>query len=84
MISKIHYLWIWLWYNDITRILFVLLPGHFIFSIPLMLYFEVPANYFSDGLVASYVVILLIAMLDNDYSNLRKIGLDEYRKKLNN
>ncbi len=83
MIYKLHYFWIWFWYNTTTRILFVLIPGHFIFSVPLMFYLNVQPELFKDILIFSYIFVITIAIIDNDFSKLRKIGLDEYRKKLN-
>ncbi len=83
MISKLNYFWIWFWYNTTTRFLFVLLPGHFIFSVPLMFYLNIQPELFKDILVFSYLLLIIIAIIYNDFSNLRKIGLDENRKKLN-
>jgi hypothetical protein len=80
--TKLHHFWIWFWYSDITRIFIVLIPSYFVFVIPLLLWFEIPTSYFASILSFTYLFVFLIAMLDNNYSNLRKIGLDEYRKKL--
>lgn len=82
MLKKLHFAWIWFWYNDITRISCVLLPLHFIFFIPFYLWIGVPDKSMPDALGVTYIIILMVAMFDNDYSNLRKIGLDEYRCKL--
>lgn len=83
IINLLSSAWIWFWYSEKTRIFFVLIPGHFIISIPLMLYFDMPEKFFNDALVSSYIIILIFASIDNDFSKLRKIGLDEHRKKIN-
>jgi len=74
--------WIWFWYNDVTRLLVVVFPSYFIFVIPLLQVLQVPADYFADILCTMYFVGLLWAMADNDYTNLYRIGLTPYRKKL--
>lgn len=74
--------WIWFWYSDTTRILLVLLGGHLLVTGPLLYLIGVPESIFSKALGAVYLFGFLLAGLDNDYSNLRRIGLNEYRKPL--
>ena len=81
--NKIKIAWIWLWYNDITRVFIVLIPTYFVVLIPFMLYIGVPENAFSNILSIVYVIVLVWGVCDNDYSNLRRIGLDEYRRPIN-
>ena len=73
--------WIWLWYNDITRLCVLL-------GLPVIPVIVVVATVFGLGeylrtvAVISYVLFFGWALLDNDYSNLRRIGMNEYRKKI--
>jgi len=63
--------WIWIWYNDITRLcIFTGIP-----FIPLIIFAPKSLGYV-------YVLFLAWMWFDNDYSNLRRIGMDEYRNKL--
>lgn len=83
-ISTIKKWWIWFWYNDLTRFLFVMFPLYFIILIPLLIWAGVSEDLFRIILTMIYVSVWAWAIIDNDYSNLRKIGLDEYRKPLKN
>lgn len=74
--------WIWLWYNTTFRILVVMIPTYFVFVIPLLFFLGVPPEHMSRTLSAIYMAVFVWAMLDNDYGNLRRIGLDENRKPL--
>lgn len=80
--TKLNHFWIWFWYSDITRIFIVLIPSYFLLLIPLLFLFEISTSYFASILSFTYLFVFFVAMMDNNYSNLRKIGLDEYRKKL--
>jgi hypothetical protein len=60
----------------------VLIPGHFLFWIPVLVYFDVDGEAISNMAIIIYLVVVIWAICDNDYSNLRRIGLDEYRKPL--
>lgn len=82
-LTKINHFWIWFWYSDLTRMFVVLIPSYFVILIPLLVWIEVPESYFASILSFCYFFVFFVAMMDNDYSNLRKIGLDEYRRKLN-
>ena len=79
--NRIKRAWIWLWYNDITRL--AVLVG-----LPIIPVVAISAAMFGVGgylrVVAAVTYVMLVAwgILDNDYSNLRRIGMDEYRKKL--
>jgi len=83
-ISKIKRWWIWFWYNDITRFLFVMFPFYFVVLIPLLIWIGVPKEIIKNILIVIYITVWCWAIIDNDYSNLRKIGLDEYRRLLKN
>jgi len=73
--------WIWFWYNDVTRlglmlglpIPLVLLGAYSLFG---------PGEYLRNVAIFSYLLGLGWAMLDNDYTQLERIGLDVYRKPL--
>ena len=73
--------WIWFWYNDATRICIII-------GIPILPAIAVsyvifgPGEYLRGVAMATYLFFCLWAGTDNDYSNLRRIGLDEYRRKL--
>jgi len=79
--NKFKRAWILLWYNDITR--FSILLG--IPVIPILIFCYLlfgSGEYLRSVAMISYIAFFIWAMIDNDYSNLRKIGLDEYRNKL--
>jgi len=82
-IGKLHAAWIWFWYNDMTRTFFVVIPTHYLIIVPVLLWSGMDVKSIGDILWPIYGLILAWAFIDNDYSNLRKIGLNEYRKKLN-
>ena len=73
--------WIRFWYNDATRILLML-------GVPLLPLVALLAWLGIDGearrgvVTMAYVLLIAWLLVDNDYSNLRRIGLDEYRKPL--
>jgi len=74
---------IWLWYNDWFRIIFIMLGVWWL--IPLMLYLRylgMSQEDSSDLICGLYLLIFFIGMVFNDYSNLRRIGMNEYRRKL--
>ena len=79
--NKYKRAWIWFWYNDVTR--FCVL-----FGIPVIPVLLVSVALFGTGEylqalgVGTYMFFFGLALLDNDYSNLRRIGMNEYRKKL--
>ncbi len=80
--GKFQKCWIWFWYNDITRIFLVLIPTYCVLLVPLLLWFNLAPDIIAKVIGAVYLIILVIASVDSSYSNLRKIGLDENRKKL--
>lgn len=77
--NRLKKAWIWLWYNDITRLsLFLGIPVLFIILKSL---FKMDESFDSIFFIG-YLSIFIWAIIDNDYSNLRRIGMDEYRRKL--
>jgi len=80
--NKFKRAWIWLWYNNITRICVLI-------GLPVIPVVAVANIMFGRGeylrLVAAmaYIFFLGWALIDNDYSKLRSIGMDEYRMKIN-
>lgn len=81
--SKFERWWIWFWYNDITRLVFVALGGNLLITIPILMYLGVAGEVLRQIVLAQYILVMFWAVADNNYSNLRKIGLDEYRRPLN-
>lgn len=73
--------WIWFWYNDITRtcvlmglhLPFVLLGSYALFG---------PGEYLRNVAIGAYLAVFFWAMVDNDYTQLERIGLTVYRKPL--
>lgn len=81
-VSKLEYCWIWFWYNDITRMFVILIPSYMFLLIPFLKWIGIPFEYFDEIAVAVYLTVFVLGLTFNDYSQLRKIGLDEYRRKL--
>ncbi len=73
--------WIGFWYNDTTRLLCLV-------GLPLLPLAGVLALLGIDGVwrerltLGAYGALFVWMFLDNDYSRLRHIGLDEYRNPL--
>ena len=80
--SNLKKIWIWFWYNDITRLFVVIIPSYFIILIPCLMMLGLTAEIIKYMLCIVYVFVFSWAIIDNDYSNLRKIGKDEYRRPL--
>lgn len=75
--------WIWLWYNVTFRIVFVLIPGHFLLTLPLLRYLGVEGEHLKDFAQFSYAAFFIWGMYDNNFDrNLRRIGLDYNHMKL--
>lgn len=80
--NKLKRAWIWFWYSELTRVLLILFPSYFIFLIPTLLYAGVGAESMAPILTGVYMAGFLWAITDNDFENLRRIGLDVYRQPL--
>lgn len=79
--NKLIRFWIWIWYNSYTRLCILL--GFTV--IPVLVFakiFGIYGEFVIDFSVFTYIVFLFWAIIDNDFSNLRRIGLDEHRNKL--
>lgn len=74
--------WIWFWYNNATRLFVVLFPSYFIFLIPALQHVGLEDQTFRQTLSFVYLAVFGWAVLDNDYSNLERIGLDVERRPL--
>lgn len=73
--------WIWFWYNDVTRICIII--GVPVLPASIVAYFIFgPGEHLRSVALATYTIFCGWALLDSDYSNLRRIGLDEYRRNL--
>jgi len=79
--NKFKRAWIWFWYNDITRI-FIIIGLPIIPIVLLVAYLFGTGEYLRNVALITYGFFLCWLMIDNDYSKLRRIGMDEYRKKL--
>jgi len=79
--NKLKIAWIWLWYNDITRIFFMsgipLIP---IVYLAFILGF--PVDHLRMLAMTVYAIFMILMIIFNDYSNLRRIGMNEHREKL--
>lgn len=80
-INKFTRAWIWLWYNDCTR-LAVLFGIPVIPVVLLSAYLFGTGEYLRHVAGVTYIIFFSWAIIDNDYSNLRRIGMDEYRRKI--
>lgn len=83
--NPIKRLFIKLFYSDWFRLFFIIIP--FWVFVPLALtaiylpeYVEIVRLFIN----ITYIVLLIIGLTFNDYSNLRRIGLDEYHNPLVN
>jgi len=79
--NKIKHFWIWFWYNDTTRL--CVLFGAYLPLIAIFLYRAgLDAEAIKRTIIFIYLAVIVWAIVDNDYSKLRHIGLDEHRRKL--
>jgi hypothetical protein len=74
--------WIWFWYNPTTRFMLVLVPTYFILLVPAFYYVGVRGEALRGCISVTYILVLLWAMVDNDYTKLERIGLDVNRRPL--
>jgi len=82
--NKFKRWWIWIWYNDITRIFLVMCPIWAVFAVILMAYLKIDFPIIRPVITGLWGILFLLMVTDNDYSNLRRIGLTEYRKPIHN
>lgn len=73
--------WIWLWYHDYTR-LALMLGLHLPLVLLLSAWLFGTGEYLRTVALLTYGATFAWLMLDNDYSNLRRIGLNESRRPL--
>jgi len=79
--NKFKRAWIWFWYNNFTRICIVM--GLPVLPVVVITYFIFgTTNNLRTVALVTYSIFLVWALIDNDYSNLRRIGMNEYRRKL--
>jgi hypothetical protein len=81
-VGKFEYCWIWLWYNDYFRLLVILVPSYLFILIPFLKWIGIPVEYLDEIAVFTYLTVFVLGLTFNDYSQLRKIGMDAYRRKL--
>ena len=81
--NRLKRLWISFWYRDLTRFVMVLIPGHYLITLPLAFKLGVEGDALRAFATFSYLGVLVWAVGDNDYSyNLGRIGLDACHKPL--
>ena len=80
-VTPIERAWIWFWYNDATRLL-MLIGVPVVPVVALCAVVFGPGEYLRAVALATYGGLVGWALVDNDYSKLRKIGRDEYRRKM--
>ena len=79
--NKFKRAWLWIWYNDITRLCVLL--GLPVLPVIMVCYLAFgPGEYLRTVAGVAYIGFFVWALIDNDYSNLRRIGMNEYRKKI--
>lgn len=74
--------WVWFWYSDTTRFVLILCGGHLLLLVPLLAYVGVDGEARRMAAMGAYLVGIVLAMRDNDYTNLHRIGLDVNRRPL--
>lgn len=73
--------WIRVWYNVWTRMLVVLVPSYFIILVPLLHVLGVSGEAIRTILQLVYIAVLGLAIFDNDFTNLYRIGRNLEGKK---
>lgn len=85
-ISLAKAIWIWFWYNDITRFAIPLLGLHLLITVVAVgvsgLNQQLDADVIRYLLITQYLVVFFWAMVDNDYEKLNKVGLSVERRPL--
>ena len=81
-VGRLQYWWIWCWYNDVTRLVGVLLGLHVIPTGIVLYNLGVDHDAIRFVIAAQYLVVFGWALIDNDYTNLNKIGLTVHRTPL--
>ena len=80
--NKLKRAWIWFWYNTTTRFLVILIPTYFVLLIPALIALGVPGEHMRHWLTFIYLAGFGWAVVDNDYENLYRIGLDTERRPM--
>lgn len=66
--------WIRFWYNDATRLVFVLCGAHLLLVVPFLLWLGLDGEAMKNTVLLAYGAVFAWALFDNDYENLRRIG----------
>jgi hypothetical protein len=80
--NPLHRLFVRVWYSDWFRFFFILLPLWWIFIVVILASFDVDRDLIVLLSVSEYLLMATAAIEYNDYSNLRRIGLDENHNKI--
>ena len=72
-----------IWYSELFRALFSICPIWLIvLMIILLINFPTAGELIKNITIAVYFILLALALAKNDWSELRKIGLDEYHQSI--
>ena len=80
--NPLHRLVVRVWYSDWFRFLFVMLPLWWIPVVAILVSFDVDQQIIVALFASEYLLVATAAIAFNDYSNLRRIGLDEDHNKI--
>lgn len=80
--NPLHRLFVRVWYSDWFRFFFVMLPIWWLPVVAILSSFDVDQKLIILIFVSGYLLMATAAMEYNDYSNLRRIGLDENHNKI--
>ena len=70
------------WYSDWFRYFFVILPFWWLLVVAILVSYDVDKDVIIALFASEYLLVATAAMVFNDYSNLRRIGLDEDHNKI--
>lgn len=80
--NPLHRLFIRVWYSDWFRLIFILIPIWLIPVSIIMILCNVDPDICTGICIVLYITVFMLGLTFNDYSNLRRIGLDEYHRKI--
>jgi pilus assembly protein TadC len=60
--------WRRFWYNDVSRMLFVLLPGHFLVTVLPLALLGLRGQALKSWTIFVYIAVFLWALVDNDFT----------------
>lgn len=84
-LSQLKRRFVIVWFNDYFRILGIVFGGHLLITGPITYWVLTKVGHvksFNECLWISYAFVFMLAYIFNDYSTLRKYGLNEYGEPL--